>query len=109
MRRAHELTDVSTSFLGWLAVFLILFGVVAFLLIGGLRDLFYRGLPYRVKPLSVPAMRVEIDSGEEYREVRQEEEALIHQYGWIDRKTGIVKIPIDQAIDLFAAKESERK
>jgi hypothetical protein len=33
---------------------------------------------------------------------RASEDALLHNYGWIDRDQGIVRIPIDRAIDLLA-------
>jgi hypothetical protein len=33
---------------------------------------------------------------------RTTEDVLLNNYGWIDRKQGIVRIPIDRAIDLLA-------
>ena len=34
--------------------------------------------------------------------VRQEEEASLSSYGWVDKQNGIVRIPIDRAIELMA-------
>ncbi len=33
---------------------------------------------------------------------RDREAAELESYGWIDRKSGIVRIPIDRAMDLLA-------
>jgi hypothetical protein len=41
-------------------------------------------------------------------ELRAEEEALLHGYGWVNREAGIVRIPIERAIDLLAAKAPAR-
>ena len=36
-------------------------------------------------------------------ELRAEEDALLHGYGWVNREAGIVRIPIERAIDVLAA------
>jgi hypothetical protein len=33
---------------------------------------------------------------------RASEDALLNNYGWVDRKQGIVRVPIDRAIELLA-------
>lgn len=43
--------------------------------------------------------------------LRAREEELLENYGWVDREAGVVRIPIDQAIELLAedgAEEPER-
>src|SRR5690606_24053703 len=40
----------------------------------------------------------------ELERVRQLEEEQINSYGWVDASQGIVRIPIDRAIELVAAK-----
>ncbi len=35
------------------------------------------------------------------------EEELLENYGWVDREAGIVRIPIDQAIELLAEDGAE--
>jgi len=42
-------------------------------------------------------------SYEELAGVRQEQQALIERYEWVDRETGIVAIPVERAMDLVAA------
>lgn len=34
--------------------------------------------------------------------LRREEDALLTEYGWVDRGSGAVRIPIDRAMDLIA-------
>lgn len=36
------------------------------------------------------------------REMREAEDKILNSYGWIDQQHGIVRVPIDQAIDLLA-------
>lgn len=37
-------------------------------------------------------------------ELRREEQARISSYGWVDRKAGIARIPIDRAMEILAEK-----
>jgi cytochrome c oxidase cbb3-type subunit III len=37
-------------------------------------------------------------------ELRAAEDAALHSYGWVDRATGIVRIPIDRAMEVLAAR-----
>ena len=41
-------------------------------------------------------------------ELRAEEDALLHGYGWVNRDAGIVRIPIERAIDVLAARAPAR-
>ncbi len=41
----------------------------------------------------------------ELKDLRADEDAILTSYGWIDPNKGIVRIPIDQAIDIVAQKE----
>jgi hypothetical protein len=36
--------------------------------------------------------------------VRDSEDQLLHGYGWVDPKQGLVRIPIEQAINVLAKK-----
>jgi len=47
-----------------------------------------------------PEPRVEVRPWEQIRELRTREEQTLDSYGWVDREKGIVRIPIDRAIDL---------
>lgn len=39
---------------------------------------------------------------------RAREQAVLDSYGWVDRERGIVRIPIERAIELYVAEEGRR-
>jgi hypothetical protein len=47
-----------------------------------------------------PAPRVEEHPAIEIQELRAKEDSLLSTYGWTDKVAGVVRIPIDRAIDL---------
>lgn len=49
-----------------------------------------------------PPPRLEPEPTEELRELRAAEDSLLGSYGWVDRKAGIARIPIDRSIELTA-------
>jgi hypothetical protein len=48
-----------------------------------------------------PEPRLQVHPGVELKAMREEEDALLGSYGWVDRQAGIVRIPIDQAMTLL--------
>jgi len=49
-----------------------------------------------------PQPRLETDERGQIRRFRLSEEQRLHSYGWVDQNAGIVRIPIDRAMDLIA-------
>jgi len=49
-----------------------------------------------------PEPRLEPNPLEPREKMRAEEELALHSYGWVDKQTGAVRIPIDRAMDLIA-------
>jgi hypothetical protein len=49
-----------------------------------------------------PLPRLQERPFEDVHALRAEEERLLTTYGWVDRRTGVVRIPIDVAVRLFA-------
>lgn len=47
-----------------------------------------------------PAPRITDHPTEELLKLHSEEDRVLSTYGWVDKKAGIVRIPIDQAMDL---------
>jgi hypothetical protein len=98
-----------------------IFGIVAFLLISGLIMHFVlagvmerlgktayptdalngtrRGSETRVQARNVP--HLQILSKEDLTEFRTKEEAELNTYGWINRTAGVVRIPVERAMDLL--------
>src|ERR1035438_1014560 len=51
-----------------------------------------------------PEPRLQAEPKVELKDLRADEDAILSSYGWIDPNKGIVRIPIDQAIDIVAQK-----
>jgi hypothetical protein len=49
-----------------------------------------------------PQPRLQVEPHEDLRRYREAEEELLHSYGWVDQKAGVVRIPIERAMDLIA-------
>ncbi len=48
-----------------------------------------------------PSPQLEIDERNQLDQIRLKEEETLATYGWIDQKAGVVRIPIDRAMDLI--------
>ena len=104
----HELTDASMSGL-------VKFGIGLFLLIVavmvGMRWMFnYFSATQQLGPPASPFAEIQtaprgpvlqVHPAWELRDLRQGEKDKLNSYGWVDQKAGIVRIPIDRAMDLL--------
>ncbi len=109
-RRGHEQTDISirgiVMFGGILAV---VTGVV--LLLMGWMFHYFAGLemkldlppsPLAVTPRPPPEPRLQVSPTDDLKAMRAAEDAQLNTYAWVNRQTGIVRIPVDRAIELLA-------
>ena len=53
---------------------------------------------------ATPEPRLEVNSGQELKAMRAAENAVLHSYDWVDKEQGVVRIPIDRAIAILAAR-----
>ena len=53
------------------------------------------------QPRLPPAPRLQPDPAQDLKALRQRDEELLTTYGWVNEKTGIVRIPIDRAMKLL--------
>ena len=51
-----------------------------------------------------PAPRLQTNPVADLRDLRARDQALLSGYAWVDRDAGVVRIPIDRAIDVLAAR-----
>ena len=58
----------------------------------------------RIEP---PAPRLQVDPKLDIYQHRKAEERLLTTYGWVDEKAGVVRIPIERAIDLLAQRSAK--
>jgi len=54
---------------------------------------------------ATPGPRLQVDANKELRQMRADEEAALNSYGWLDKDAGIVKIPVDRAMEILAKKD----
>ena len=49
-----------------------------------------------------PEPRLQKDPAMDLQQFRAGEEAVLHSYGWVDPEKGIVRIPVERAMELVA-------
>jgi len=111
MKTQFERKDIDPLSLGLIALMLI----VSLILSSLATALLYRSFSLQTQivegpisapmPLSeaqFPAPQLQIYPPDELIALRQKEDDLLTSYGWVDRKAGVVRIPIEQAMGLVA-------
>jgi hypothetical protein len=51
-----------------------------------------------------PQPRLQASPPIDLRDMRAAEDKLLHHYSWVDREKGVVRLPIDRAMDVLAAR-----
>jgi hypothetical protein len=98
-------------FLVWLSVGAIVTCVAMYVLYRDFRareekaDLPPSPLVDRSVPRLPPEPRLQVTAEKDLRQYRAEQDALIRTYGWVDEPLGVVRIPIDRAMDMVAAQQ----
>jgi len=108
----HEASDVNAWAVGKFAIALALISIVS---LAGLFALFRYLIQTEGGPLPPVNRRFEMDARKrppapqleetpilDLARERAAEDQLLNSYGWVDRQSGTVRIPIDRAIDLLA-------
>jgi hypothetical protein len=52
------------------------------------------------RPQLPPEPRLQTEPREDLKALRREEDAILSSYAWVDRNAGVVRIPIDRAMQL---------
>ena len=101
----HEEADVNVWAVGKFAFALLLAILLSMFLLFGLFRYFHSqegSVAVRVDPKVFPEPRLQSAPIVDLKEVRAAEDSVLNSYGWVDAQKGIVRIPIDRAIDLLA-------
>lgn len=101
---SHELTDVTVRPVIFMAA--AVGGMIALALVlclGWFHFFFTRAEPLPAAsdiPGPPPGPQIQIDPAAELQQLRMLEDEKLNSYGWVDRGSGKVRIPIERAMDL---------
>jgi hypothetical protein len=103
----HETTDADIQPIVLTAAGLaIVAAIVLAISIGLFRYFVERPAPTLPNPMASanellpPAPHIEEHPGTELQQLREQEDRTLSTYGWVDKKAGTVRLPIDRAIEL---------
>jgi hypothetical protein len=107
----HEERDTNIRAILWFAVSLVATLVVVLLVVNWVFRAFPKPEAEISAPLSAvpgavaqlpPEPRLQVNAPEDLKKLREEEDSVLNSYGWVDKQKGIVRIPIDRAIEILA-------
>lgn len=106
---AYERRDLSPRVIGLFLVGLVIATALTLLAIWALFDHFAARQSRADRPPSPladvrqipPEPRLQVSGAADLAAFRAREESELTSYGWVDRKAGTVRIPIDRAMDLL--------
>jgi hypothetical protein len=105
VQRGHEIFDLDVSYVRWfslaIVVLLIVTAATAFAMLGGFRLPHAAAAPVVEGPASAPTLQSAPQ--DELRTYRRAKAAALEGYHWIDRRGGVVQIPIERAMEMVAA------
>ncbi|MDD5328611.1 MAG: hypothetical protein PHX38_01290 [Sulfuricella sp.] len=108
-RPGHEPSRVDARRIAWfsagLAALIAASALAAFALLGGFRP---PRPPIGQLPPPAGAPMLQSAPAGDLQAYRQSKESLLHGYRWIDRKAGLVQIPIERAMQLTAERNAAR-
>ncbi len=107
----HEKTDISPRvvaiFAGSLVAGAIIVHLLIYVVFGLFQSITAGAYPreYPLAPVGLPqlppAPRLQTNPREDLKAMRAEEDQRLTTYGWVDQAGGVVRIPIDQAMQLL--------
>jgi hypothetical protein len=64
--------------------------------------------PRTVEQRMPPEPRLEIDEPAALARLRAEEQERLSSYGWVDKPAGVVRIPVERAMELLVEREKKK-
>ena len=94
VEKGYEQTDVRIGFIAWSGVAIVVFLIVTLFAVQAYFDSVQQREEFTkiLEPVS-----------EDYRNLRAREDAELYSYKFVDREKGIVRLPIQRAMDLVVA------
>jgi hypothetical protein len=81
-------------------VFVLVYGIFRYLEYHPLTETQPSPMAETAGPQFPPAPRIEVHPAIEIEALHAQENAILSTYGWTDKKAGVVRIPIDRAMEL---------
>jgi len=105
----HEHREVSVRLIVVSLAFLAVATAIVFVIVVGIFKYFYTTYSTEetmklTQPVVPPEPRIEVAPYMQLQQVRAREDHVLTTYAWVDKDSGKVRVPIDQAIDMLAAK-----
>lgn len=108
-RVGHETRDINVRVVMWFAIGLIVAAVIIHIALGAIFAFLSKAHPSPEAPSRVvvepriiaPEPHLQTNPSVDLTEFREAEENKLNSYGWVDKRGGIVRIPIERAMDLI--------
>jgi hypothetical protein len=108
-RDGHQTSEINLRVVTWTAIGLVISAIVVCLTVGGLFSLFKRQYASDSPPSRIttpgrlpPAPRLQSNPTSDLQQLLEAGNAKLNSYGWIDKSAGVIRIPIDRAMELLA-------
>jgi hypothetical protein len=105
----HQTSDINVRVVTRAAIGLMISVIAVYVTVGGLFSLFKRQYRSVSAPSGIttfgrlpPAPRLQTNPTSDLQQLLAAENAKLNSYGWIDKSAGVIRIPIDRAMDLLA-------
>jgi hypothetical protein len=104
----HEGADVNVWAVGRFGIALVFLCILSLGILFGLFKYFESTVGGKLPDLNVDARRLppqpQLQKApiQDLQQMRAAEDQLLNSYGWVDQSKGIVRVPIDQAIEMLA-------
>lgn len=111
----YEAADIDGRSITKLAIILIGIIILISFILFGLTTYFKNRQPLFIsqtqeknqkRQMPPPLPHLEEKPGVGFKELRHEKEHLLHSYGWVDKKKGIIHIPIENAMKLLVMRKA---
>jgi hypothetical protein len=108
-RSGHQTSEINLRGVTWATIGLVIAVVAVLVTVGGLFSLFKRQYASESAPPRItiagrlpPAPRLQTNPTSDLQQLLEAENAKLNSYGWIDKSGGVIRIPIERAMDLLA-------
>ena len=115
-RRGHETSDANIRDLIIFGAGLSLLIIAGLLVSGAVFHYFvgHQGLgppasPFENDRTLPPEPRLQVTAPKDLKQYKAAQDEILNSYGWVDQKAGIVRIPIDRAMDILVSRFGTRK